>query len=192
MKNTHKTTEERITYNIWHQLTDEIDKTLLFSWEIKDIKSMSITDHGIEMPTVSFKMDGTNFTGTVLTAYNAENDSYSIYLIKNNTCKLFKTEKNIKLPQLQKQFVELVERPTEWSDEEYEFEQDAHIYIDIPKRIIEEMNEEAEKELHKSYKDFEAYYNSLWGPEGCMTEKEYLEWIKQNKENSTPKITSYD
>ena len=149
MENTHITTEERITYYIWHQLTDGINKTLLYSWEIKDITSISIRDHRKEMPAVSFKMDGTNFTGTVMAAYDAENDSYSIYLKKNNTNKIFKTENNIKLPQLQKLFIELVERPAEWSDEEYEFEQDAHICIDIPKRIIEEMNEEAEKELQK-------------------------------------------
>lgn len=134
-------TIERIIYNIWHQLTDGINPTQLYAWEIKDISSMKVTDHGKEMPAVSFNMDGTNFTGTVLAAYSTEKDTYSIYLIKRNNNKFFRIEHDIKLPQLQKRFIELVEHPAEWSNEEYEFEKHAHIHIDIPKRIWEEMNE---------------------------------------------------
>ncbi|MBP5134693.1 MAG: hypothetical protein ILP24_02880 [Paludibacteraceae bacterium] len=141
MKEPQMTAEERIIYNIWHQLTDGINDAQLYAWEIKDIASMSITDHGKEMPAVSFNMDGTNFTGTVLAAYDTEKDSYSIYLIKKNADKFYHIERDIRLPQLQKSFTELVERPAEWSNEEYEFEKHAHIHIDIPKRIWEEMNE---------------------------------------------------
>lgn len=148
-----KNAEEKIIYNIWHQLTDGINVGQLNAWDIKDIDSVTVTDHDKELVAVKFFMDGTNFTGTVLAAYNIGNDTYSIYLIKRKEDKFFRIERDIHLPQLQKRFFELVERPAEWSDEEYEFEQDAHIHLDLPQRLIEEMNEEAEEELKRLNKN---------------------------------------
>ena len=47
-----KNAEEKIIYNIWHQLTDGIDVGQLYAWDIKAVYSVAVTDHGKELAAV--------------------------------------------------------------------------------------------------------------------------------------------